>query len=178
MQSKIKFMHDWQTMVGSQNEFVGWRDGPPRSFSRSIGLIHEEVSEALTGLRKNAMDDHLPKYPMMAVEFIDVIIRCLDYLDLVKYRWGDMQGAHFMTVKPDMEDNINNMHMLLSEAWLHNGSEISKYQVQRCAMLAYDCLVAEGYDVEVLMNEKMEYNLLRSDHQRENRQGKPGQKAW
>lgn len=42
-----------------------------------IALIHSEVSEALEGLRKQLMDDHLPHRKMVEVEFADAIIRIL-----------------------------------------------------------------------------------------------------
>lgn len=43
-----------------------------------IALIHSETSEALEGMRKGLMDDHLPHRPMIEVEFADQIIRTLD----------------------------------------------------------------------------------------------------
>lgn len=43
-----------------------------------IALVHSEVSEALEGLRKSKMDDHLPERPSLEVEFADAIIRIMD----------------------------------------------------------------------------------------------------
>lgn len=43
-----------------------------------IALMHSELSEALEGLRKDQMDDHLPHRKMVEVEFADAIIRILD----------------------------------------------------------------------------------------------------
>jgi NTP pyrophosphatase (non-canonical NTP hydrolase) len=43
-----------------------------------LALVHAEVSEALEGLRKGCMDDHLPTRPMVEVELADAIIRILD----------------------------------------------------------------------------------------------------
>jgi NTP pyrophosphatase (non-canonical NTP hydrolase) len=41
-------------------------------------LIHSEISEAMEGHRKQLTDDHLPNYPMMAVELADAVIRIAD----------------------------------------------------------------------------------------------------
>ena len=50
-----------------------------RNDGELICLMHSELSEALEGVRKNAMDDHLPSRPMVEVEMADTIIRILDY---------------------------------------------------------------------------------------------------
>jgi hypothetical protein len=61
-----------------------WHDSAGNPLKRNRGellaLIHSEVSEALEGERKQLIDDKLPQYPMAAVEIVDTIIRCLDYL--------------------------------------------------------------------------------------------------
>lgn len=41
-------------------------------------LIHSEISEALEGYRKNAMDDKLPNRRMLEVELADAVIRIAD----------------------------------------------------------------------------------------------------
>ena len=44
-------------------------------------LIVTELAEAAEGYKQgNPNDSHLPEYPSIDVEIIDVIIRCLDYL--------------------------------------------------------------------------------------------------
>lgn len=55
-----------------------------------ISLIHSEVTEALEGLRKNLMDDHLPERKMIEVELADAIIRILDLAEFLKL---DVGGA-------------------------------------------------------------------------------------
>ena len=44
-----------------------------------IGLMHEELSEAVQGIRKDLMDDKLPHRKMVAVELADCIIRIMDF---------------------------------------------------------------------------------------------------
>lgn len=44
-----------------------------------VALMHSELSEAVEGIRKDSMDDHLPHRKASEVEFADAIIRILDY---------------------------------------------------------------------------------------------------
>ena len=63
----------------------GWWTNPDtgRWLERNKGellcLIHSEISEAMEGVRKNMMDDHLKDRKMEEVELADAIIRILDY---------------------------------------------------------------------------------------------------
>lgn len=79
-------------------------------------LIVSEISEAMEGFRKDAMDDKLPHRRMVEVELADAMIRI-----------GDLAG----------------------------------------------CL---GLDLGGAILEKMEYNAVRSDHQKENREKEGGKK--
>jgi hypothetical protein len=45
-----------------------------------IALIHSELSEAVEGIRKDAMDDKLPHRKMEEVELADALIRMEDYV--------------------------------------------------------------------------------------------------
>ncbi len=53
-----------------------------------IALMHSELSEGLEGHRKSLADDHLPQYPMEAVEYADAIIRILDVCGYKGYDIG------------------------------------------------------------------------------------------
>jgi hypothetical protein len=71
----------------NQNREMGWwtdletggdlADNPLVPY-KNIALMHSELSEAVEGLRKDLMDDHLPEYPMITVELADCMIRILD----------------------------------------------------------------------------------------------------
>ncbi len=57
---------------------AGWHK-KPREAGTMIALIHSEISEALEGVRKDIMDDHLPHRKMVEVEMADAIIRIMDF---------------------------------------------------------------------------------------------------
>jgi hypothetical protein len=50
----------------------------PLMFSNKLCLIHSEISEAMEGDRKCAMDDHLPHRPAREVELADALIRIFE----------------------------------------------------------------------------------------------------
>lgn len=61
----------------------GWWDGVDVNDKNVLGtklcLVHSEVSEALEGVRKDKMDDHLKHRSQEEVELADAIIRIFDY---------------------------------------------------------------------------------------------------
>ena len=50
-----------------------------RNRGEMMCLMHSEISEAMEGMRKNLMDEHLPHRKMEEVEMADVIVRVGDY---------------------------------------------------------------------------------------------------
>ena len=59
---------------------AGWWNGTitNETYATKLALIHSEVSEALEGLRKDKMDDHLPHRKAVEVELADAVIRIMD----------------------------------------------------------------------------------------------------
>lgn len=55
-----------------------------------MALVHSEVSEAVEGIRKGLMDDHLKDRPMAEVELADAIIRAFD---TAGHEGWDLAGA-------------------------------------------------------------------------------------
>lgn len=73
----------------SNSKNAGWHD-KPRNEGEMIALMHSELSEALEGVRKGLMDDHLPHREMAEVEMADTVIRICDYCGMKGY---DLAGA-------------------------------------------------------------------------------------
>lgn len=75
---------------------AGWWNDPAtgarkeRNKGECIALMHSELSEALEGLRKDLMDDHLPHRSMVEVELADTLIRIFDFAGAFGY---DIAGA-------------------------------------------------------------------------------------
>lgn len=71
-----------QTTCYRLAEWAGWHDNidytDVREVATKLALIHSEVSEALEGVRKGKMDDHLPDRPAIEVELADAAIRIFD----------------------------------------------------------------------------------------------------
>lgn len=171
----IEFLKDLQPTVAQQNLYMGWRD-KPRTFAQDIILIGEELGEATTGLRKGVMDTKLPTYPMIAVELADLIIRGLDTLSILGAEWPNKLEASYPH-KMYMSERLAFMHVLLGDAYLHRGNEVSAYQIQRLVVVAYEALEERGFPAQRIIKEKMEFNLTRPDHTREARQQEGG-KSW
>lgn len=64
-----------------------WKD---RNDGEMIALMHSELSEALEGLRKDSMDDHLPHRKQVEMELADTLIRIFDFAGARKL---DLAGA-------------------------------------------------------------------------------------
>lgn len=74
----------------------GWWSDPAtgqfkdRNDGEMIALMHSELSEALEGLRKDSMDDHLPHRKQVEMELADTLIRIFDFAGARKL---DLAGA-------------------------------------------------------------------------------------
>lgn len=86
---EVTALQSIQKKIHTYNVSAGWYN-KPREDGTLIALCHSELSEALEGLRKNLMDDHLTSRQMAEVELADTIIRILDFAE---YKGYDVAGA-------------------------------------------------------------------------------------
>ena len=91
VEDMVIICHQLAALSGWWDEIVGLNDHQRiRYLASQVALIHSEVSEALEGLRKDKMDDHLPHRKAVEVELADAMIRIMD---LAGYRRRDLASA-------------------------------------------------------------------------------------
>lgn len=91
---KLSSLNEVTSVVHEANKkwWIDLKTGEPiqRNKAEAIALMHSELSEALEGIRKDAMDDKLPHRKAEEVELADCVIRIFDYCGGFKL---DLQGA-------------------------------------------------------------------------------------
>jgi hypothetical protein len=169
---------DLQNRIYEQNKALGWHD-KPRSFNTYVCLFHSELSEAVEGLRKNLMDDHLPSYPMAAVELADFVIRVLDWFGAQ----DDIDVTQMVTVQMGGYDNLDyiaNIHRHISAAMYWDGHKLNRDKLagslDLSISMANSMAQSNDWDLLQIINEKTAYNMQRADHKRENRAKENGKK--
>lgn len=135
-----------------------------------LALVISELSEALEGERKDLMDDHLTHRKMAEVEMADTVIRLLDFAggfgyillpQKVPQGVSENKAAaifHFMAQVVELRDPANTYK--IGYIIGHIGNYCDKH----------------GYDLWRAVNEKLEYNKTRVDHQPSNRKLQGGKK--
>ena len=68
-----------------------------------MALMHSEISEALEGHRKDAMDDKLPHLPAVETEMADLFIRAGDLAGAMGWKVGAAarEKSMFNAIRPD-----------------------------------------------------------------------------
>ena len=161
-----------QNKIHQQNVEMGWHD-EPRSFNTFVCLFHSELPEAMEGLRKNLMDDHLPHYTMVAVEVADFVIRVLDWFGTQQDLYPHEQS---IVINGSMEniDYIAEMHGDVSAAKYFYDMDVvdndnTVEHLSNAISWAKAIAHVNDWDLIQIINEKVEYNKTRADHKRENR---------
>lgn len=172
--SPTQYLKSMAPVIHLENVQRGWWKAP-RDAATFVCLFHSEASEAVEGVRRALMDDHLPEYTMDAVELADVIIRCCDYLG---YHYHDVVwDLPRVCVLDSMLHNVANIHAMLSEAWLERKpagdgtyTVLNLRSVLRAAAIAYTTATHFGYPIEDIIDKKRAYNGVRPDHSLEVRE--------
>lgn len=93
-QARAMAINDLVSYFHGKSAGNGWWPASMRNnplvVSNKLALIHSEISEAMEGDRKNAMDDKLPYRKMIEVELGDALIRICD---LAGFLGLDLGGA-------------------------------------------------------------------------------------
>ncbi len=181
---KTETLIELQSRIHNQNVAMGWHD-EPRSLNTFVCLFHSELSEAMEGLRKNLMDDHLTQYPMFQVELADFVIRCFDYLGLQSFNgwnetikeYNDDASEPWSSGCKSEIDLLAELHSLVSTSHVAaSDKDISNSLIAGCVIGAYSFSFEHNFDLKQVIDEKVEYNKLRADHKRENRAKSNGKK--
>nr|BDD47742.1 hypothetical protein 5 [Piscirickettsiaceae bacterium] len=165
--------------IYQQNKTMGWWEGDVCIYTK-LQLISTEIAEATEGERKNLMDDHLPHRKMGEVELADALMRVLDigqHLELeTEYGYDHNIPKEFKTIAAK-HLLINMLLAELVEGILIRTSKgfcNSKYGalIKLIIKVAND----QGYDIFAALQEKLEYNKHRANHQPQNRAKANGKK--
>ena len=144
-------------------------------------LVSTEVSEAVEGVRKNLMDDHLPQYKMECVELADTLIRVLDLGGKLKLTYTERPINHPF-IGEDKSIGCNHLAINCEIVSLANTIYLKKMPsvLSDFYSTLINCILevakVRGHNLAKPLVDKLELNKNRADHKRENRNKKNGKK--
>jgi NTP pyrophosphatase (non-canonical NTP hydrolase) len=72
-------------------------------YATKIALIHSEISEAMEGMRKGKMDEHIPTRKSVEVELADALIRIFDLAGAMGLNLGEavIEKGRYNAIRAD-----------------------------------------------------------------------------
>lgn len=152
--------------VHARNVKAGWwtniETGEPlkRNVGEMFVLMVTELAEAYEGWLNGDMDDKLPEHPAIGVELGDLIIRVADFC-------GALSAGRVLNPEPRVHNPGDDMFREIVAI-------ANRYEsIRKTPHAKGDPEIAEfipdPMDVSVMIDQKLEYNATRSDHQIANR---------
>ncbi|MCV6592596.1 MAG: hypothetical protein OIF48_06575 [Silicimonas sp.] len=178
--TKDNLMRAMAVSIHAENVEAGWWDDWPDKTKRlrtARALVMTEIAEAVEGLRKDLMDDHLPHHKMLHVEIADAMIRALDMAGAMMSvnAWKRITAfekfhrINFLAVSMTKDDDtpvevLDEALEILYDRSLRWQQRIGQF----CATL-WAMSIWLDFDLWGIIEEKRAYNRQRADHKREAR---------
>lgn len=165
--------------IHEQNLAAGWwdqwLDNKRDRHATAMMLVISEMSEAMEGVRKDLMDDHLTHRKMFDVELADAMIRLLDLAGAYETRLTTA-GALAVELNGELTD-LTPPEQLFFVIQVGLLCETENNQVLAMTGGVLGIALQNQIDLFPIIAEKRAYNAQRADHKRENRAA-PGGKAF
>lgn len=163
----------------NKNWWINLETGEPlqRNEGELLMLVITELAEAVQGMRKDLMDDHLPHRKMEEVEMADAFIRLLDFAGGLKLELFIVHVSQYAYLRSIRNKVSQILAVTKSVVDAHYRDEQDASDAVSIAIAHIDeyCRI-HHLDLEGAMEEKLAYNLKRADHSIEQRKLKDGKK--
>jgi hypothetical protein len=142
-----------------------------RNRDELLMLVITELSEAVEGIRKDLMDDHLPHRKMEEVEIADAMIRLLDYCGGFDERVSYASEIINKSTKGSFEDSPSKAADIFDICYY-----VTAMEVEKSLISMYEYCNKWNLDLFGSLEEKLAYNATRADHTHEARREVNGKK--
>jgi len=169
--------------INDNNVAVGWwkelQENPDLAkfyIPMKLCLVHSEITEAYLGWMDKDLDDHLPQYPMFHVEVADTAIRTYDLLGWFGTQVSEDKMQQFSVLNSTPGEFLVLHHMVTEALECHRKGRQAELE-SWLVTLIYRCWAVSRifkFDLEKVINDKLEYNAQRLDHKLENRNAEGG----